>query len=57
MLIFAGMECCFEFGSGMRGSHHPEGKISECAVVREGEKRGKEDSRFVLPNVLHICLG
>ena len=55
--MFAGMECCFEFGSGMRGSHHPEGKISECAVVREGKKRGKEDSRFVLPNVVHICLG
>ena len=48
---------CFEFGSGMRVSHHPEGKVSECAVVREGKERGKKGSRFVLPNVLHIYLG
>ena len=25
---------CFEFGSGIRGSHHPEGKVSDCAVVQ-----------------------
>ena len=55
--MFAGMECCFEFGSGMRVSHHPEGKVSECAVVREGKERGKKGSRFALPNVLHIYLG
>ena len=35
--MFAGMECCFEFGSGMRVSHHPEGKVSKCAVVGDGE--------------------
>ena len=35
---------CFEFGSGMRVSHHPEGKVSECAVVREARERGKKGS-------------
>jgi len=26
---------CFEFGSGMRDSHHPECKVSECGVMRD----------------------
>ena len=34
MQVFAGMECCFEFGSGIRGSHHTEGKVLEEAVMR-----------------------
>ena len=49
--MFAGMECCFEFGSGIRVSHHPEGNVSGCSEVETGKERGNKGSRIKLPNV------
>ena len=33
----------------MRDSHHPEGKVSECAVVREGKEREKKGADLFWP--------
>ena len=45
---------CFEFGSGMRVSHHLEGKVLEEAVMREvgmGLDQSSPKSALVINNV------
>ena len=40
---------CFEFGPGMRVSHHPEGNVSECVLIREADRVGESLIEKELP--------